>query len=276
MFKGRFLSSFVAPIGSSMLVCGALLLLLTTTRDGVLKTGADATIPATTDSHLLASAETLPSQPPKLDYTASNTEQPQRDPTGEAVPSVPLPGANMVSATLGETDLPWAVGTAVQTSEPVKTAQPTESTSAESKTPSVEQGFEADANAAMPEANTEQPATKQASRPDQRQNTSRPAHWRPMALAPSNKLSSGSAYDARVWASLARHKPRVGQSGSTMVSFVIGTNGALRSVRVSGSSGNPRLDQMALATVRNAAPFPPAPKDKSAAALSYAIRIYFR
>jgi hypothetical protein len=187
MFKSRFLSSHVAPIGSSILVCGALLLLLTTTRDDVPKTGADATIPAITDSHLLASAETLPSQPPKPDYTASNTEQPQRDPSGEAVPSVPSPEVNTVSATLGETDLPWAVGTAVQSSEPVKAAQPIESASAESTTPGVEQGFEAEANAKMPKANTEQPAPKQASRPDQRQNTSRPAHWRPMALAPSNR-----------------------------------------------------------------------------------------
>jgi periplasmic protein TonB len=273
MFRSRFLSSFVAPTGGSMLVCGALLLLLTTTRDDVPKTGAVAMIPSIASSHLLAPAETLPSQPTKSDYTASTTEQPQSvgDTGGAAIPSGPSPEAIGVSGTLGETDRPWSVGTAVASLEPVKVVEPIDSPSGESKTASVEQAF-------LPQDGTSkaQAAPIQASRAGLRQNTSRPAHWKPMALAPSNKLSSGSAYDARVWASLARHKPRVGQSGSTMVCFVIGANGVLRSVRVSGSSGNARLDQMALETVRKAAPFPPAPKDKSAAALSYAIRISFR
>jgi protein TonB len=51
--------------------------------------------------------------------------------------------------------------------------------------------------------------------------------------------------------------------------------GTLRFVRVTQSSGNARLDQLALATVRAAAPFPPPPvlKDRTAA---YTIRINFR
>jgi protein TonB len=43
------------------------------------------------------------------------------------------------------------------------------------------------------------------------------------------------------------------------VTFAVGPAGALRFVRVSQSSGNAWLDQLALATVRNAAPFPPPP-----------------
>ena len=76
----------------------------------------------------------------------------------------------------------------------------------------------------------------------------------------------------KVWAALARHKPRAGQRGSTTVAFSIGENGALRGVRVGRSSGNSRIDQLALATVRNAAPFPPPP----AGAASYSIRIDFQ
>jgi protein TonB len=103
-----------------------------------------------------------------------------------------------------------------------------------------------------------------------------------MALAPADKPSialskaptarpSGSAYASKVWSALARHKPKAGQRGSTTVVFAIGDNGALRGLRVGRSSGNTRLDQLALATVRNAAPFPPPPSG----AASYTIRIDF-
>ena len=76
----------------------------------------------------------------------------------------------------------------------------------------------------------------------------------------------------KVWSALARHKPTAGQRGSTTVVFAIGDNGALRAVRVGRSSGNARLDQLALATVRNAAPYPPPPSG----AASYTIRIDFQ
>ncbi len=109
------------------------------------------------------------------------------------------------------------------------------------------------------------------------------APWKPMALAPADKPSialskaptarpSGSAYASKVWSALARHKPKAGQRGSTTVVFAIGENGALRGLRVGRSSGNTRLDQLALATVRNAAPYPPPPSG----AASYTIRIDFQ
>jgi protein TonB len=56
------------------------------------------------------------------------------------------------------------------------------------------------------------------------------------------------------------------------VVFTIGGSGALRTVRVGRSSGTTRLDQLALATVRNAAPFAPPP----AGMASYTIRIDFQ
>ncbi len=104
--------------------------------------------------------------------------------------------------------------------------------------------------------------------------------WQPMALAPADKAAlkmptarpSGPAYASKVWAALARHKPRVGMRGSATVVFSISGNGWLRGVQVGRSSGNARIDQLALQTVRSAAPFPPPPSGVA----SYTIRIDFQ
>jgi periplasmic protein TonB len=138
-----------------------------------------------------------------------------------------------------------------------------------------------------PRATKEKPAPKLAAKPDQREEQTSQAtpRWKPMGLAPADKPSisltqgqpkrpDAAGYRGKVWSALARHKPNAGMRGSATVTFAIGAGGALRFVRVSQSSGNARLDQLALATVRNAAPFPPpsALKDGTAA---YTIRIDF-
>ena len=99
-----------------------------------------------------------------------------------------------------------------------------------------------------------------------------------MALAPADKpvakepqRLTGPAYSSKVWSALARHKPRAGQNGSATVVFSIGMGGGLNSLSVGKSSGNARIDQLALATVRGAAPFPPPPS----APASFSIRIDF-
>jgi protein TonB len=91
----------------------------------------------------------------------------------------------------------------------------------------------------------------------------------PMASVQS---PSASRYGERVWAALARHKPKAVQRGSTTVTFKIGASGALGYVRVDQSSGNARLDQLALQTVQDSAPFPLPPNGAS----SYMIRIHFQ
>jgi periplasmic protein TonB len=108
------------------------------------------------------------------------------------------------------------------------------------------------------------------------------ARWKPMALAPADQpvapsrpataRPSSGAYASQVWSRLARHKPRAGQRGSASVSFAIGEMGALRGAQIARSSGNARIDQLALQTVRGAAPFPAPP----AGAVSYTIRIHFQ
>jgi protein TonB len=101
-----------------------------------------------------------------------------------------------------------------------------------------------------------------------------------MGLAPADKpvpaqvptaRPSGAAYASSVWSALARHKPRAGKNGSATVVFAIGGNGALRGLKIGRSSGNARIDQLALATVRSAAPFAPPPSGSA----SYTIRIDF-
>jgi len=92
------------------------------------------------------------------------------------------------------------------------------------------------------------------------------------AASRPSKEPNVKAYGAGVYAALARHKPTAVERGSTTVMFAIGSSGALAHVRVGQSSGNTRVDQMALQMVRDAAPFPPPPNGAS----SYAIRIDFQ
>lgn len=103
---------------------------------------------------------------------------------------------------------------------------------------------------------------------------------KPMTLAPADKAApsrpaaarpGGGAYASQVWGKLARAKPRAEQRGSASVAFSIGGNGTLGAVRIARSSGNARIDQLAIQTVRNAAPFPPPPSGGA----SYTIRIDF-
>jgi periplasmic protein TonB len=74
-----------------------------------------------------------------------------------------------------------------------------------------------------------------------------------------------------VWAALARHKPKAVQRGSTTVMFEIDAREALGYSRVDQSSGNARLDKMALQTVHDSVPFPPPPEKAS-----FTIRIDFQ
>jgi protein TonB len=87
-------------------------------------------------------------------------------------------------------------------------------------------------------------------------------------------ISFARGYSAKIYSAIARHKRRMaGLTGSATVAFSIGPGGGLQSARVTRSSGKPQLDQLALSTVRSAAPFPAPPPGAKA---SYSIQIYFR
>jgi periplasmic protein TonB len=117
----------------------------------------------------------------------------------------------------------------------------------------------------------------------QKKSSASPPRWKAMSLgsateAPQTKAKTGRMsskdYNMRVWSSIARHKPKVGRKGSTTVTFGVGSNGMLRGARVSRSSGDARLDSLAIATVRKAAPFPKPPAGLGPQ--SFTVSIYFR
>lgn len=114
-------------------------------------------------------------------------------------------------------------------------------------------------------------------RPAKPKDAPQTKHQAPMSLGPAettaNRSPSASGYKMKVWSALARHKPRAGQRGSAIVRFGINAGGRLSFVQVSRSSGNSRLDQLALRTVRSAAPFPTPPE--SLRGRPYTIRIDF-
>jgi protein TonB len=138
---------------------------------------------------------------------------------------------------------------------------------------------------APPVESTEKPSAKAVASAAEKQQHRPPIpqakpRWKPMSLAanqtpaqPSSKAKrlSAQSYNSKIWSAIARHKPRAGRRGSASVTFGIAANGRLGFVRVSRSSGDARLDKLAIATVRKAAPFPPPPVRLP----SYTIRIYF-
>jgi TonB family protein len=107
----------------------------------------------------------------------------------------------------------------------------------------------------------------------------RPPHsqLKPAALGPGKQKSaphgtSERNYGSRVWTALAQNKPAADRRGSSTVDFAIEASGQLGRVRISESSGSEGLDQLALKTIRNSAPFPPPPNGEA----SYTIRIDFQ
>jgi protein TonB len=70
------------------------------------------------------------------------------------------------------------------------------------------------------------------------------------------------SYMASLQARIARHKiPVFGIHGVALVVFALDANGAIKFARLDKSSGNERLDQAALTSIRRAAPFLPPPAE---------------
>ncbi|MGD9867219.1 MAG: cell envelope integrity protein TolA [Hyphomicrobiales bacterium] len=86
-----------------------------------------------------------------------------------------------------------------------------------------------------------------------------------------------STYSSRVLAHLNRFKryPGGGARGTVSMIFVVGSNGAVQSVRISGRSGSPRLDEAALAMVRRASPFPSIPSDIGRTTMAFSVPVHF-
>lgn len=203
------------------------------------------------------------------DSTSQGTQTAVADPTSQSTRTAVMDSTSQGAQT-AEVDTPPSTQTAQ--------AEP-----ASSSVPLPARKPELVANLKTAKAAAKQVASATEAEAQEAATESKP-RWTPMALAPADKDAVGKpkvapkrvdagSYTAKIWSALARHKPRAGKAGSAAVTFSIGPAGGIRSVKISGSSGDSQLDQMALQTVRNAAPFPPPPDPASA---SYTIRIYFR
>jgi periplasmic protein TonB len=91
--------------------------------------------------------------------------------------------------------------------------------------------------------------------------------------------SQGALQDYRgiVNAWMARNKPAHGGGrGDVVILVVLSPSGALISARVFASSGNPSLDQIALAAARRSSPFPKPPAGSTAGQLRFTFPYRFR
>lgn len=99
------------------------------------------------------------------------------------------------------------------------------------------------------------------------------------------KSGSGNAavsnYPGKVTAKLRRAARGISRSvrrqakNDVQVGFTISAGGGVSGVRITRSSGSPELDQMALAVVRRAAPFPPIPEGAGRSSWPFAMPLGF-
>jgi len=265
MSEKRFLLFFGAPAISATLICATLMfLLLGSSKDSpkneveppelTAANSAQLSIHAKSVSTIrggtnLKTPTTFPSSEPKEpDYVASVLEQCLEEPANEeSTSTLSLPGTAPV--------------------DPVSSKDTSSLRAAASET-----------KVAAPPKREETAASESHDKPS----------WKAMALASNEKEPSPSllkattprenvgTYGAKVRAFLARQPRAVGPPGSATVTFAISASGTLRYARIEHSSDNAALDEMALATVQNAAPFPPPPPTLNEEALSYSIQIGFR
>jgi len=160
---------------------------------------------------------------------------------------------------------------AIQTSETLEDAKPSQ---IESKDVSEEENKREDA-----ERKEKQVTAQAASRASMAGSTTSRASMAQAQVSGRVSASRGSVlnYAARIRAVLARNKPSGdGLTGTTRISFGLTTSGDLRYAEIASSSGKGKLDQAALAAVRQAAPFGSPPADATADQLQFTIPFYFR
>ena len=207
----------------------------------------------TTSSTALKSATSASTAPPEPSSTTAALEQDGTSPPSESPKRVEQPSSAPETSQPSESPKPVEQpGSAPETSQPSESPKPVEHKAQKatqpvrqlSPTPLVEQ---------VPP--THRPKTVHK---DHAKHVARelPTKRKPQTSKAASQYSSMSAYDKKVWTALAMHRRKPPRRASTQVTFGIGASGGLTYVRVSRSSGNSQVDQMAIATVRKSAPFP--------------------
>ncbi|MHB0770520.1 TonB family protein [Bradyrhizobium sp. 5.13L] len=134
----------------------------------------------------------------------------------------------------------------------------------------------------------ERPKTAK-SRPDTRAARNAPATAAPQAadarrasvnaapMAGTSSSVSPANWRSMVMALLNRHKrlPPGGSRGTATVAFTIDRSGHVGSARLVGSSGDPILDQEAVALARRASPLPPPPADFAGGSILLSVPVRF-
>src|SRR6476661_2809326 len=188
----------------------------------------------TTSSTALKSATSASTAPPEPSSTTAALEQDGTSPPSESPKRVEQPSS------------------APETSQPSESPKPVEQKARKATRP-VGQLSPTPLVAQVPP--THRPKTVHK---DHAKHVARelPTKRKPQTSKAASQYSSMSAYDKKVWTALAMHRRKPPRRASTQVTFGIGASGGLTYVRVSRSSGNSQVDQMAIATVRKSAPFP--------------------
>ena len=103
-----------------------------------------------------------------------------------------------------------------------------------------------------------------------------------VAPAPARAAASASQgdmlrYSGKIRSKLAAHRPvGIGQKGRVIVTFTVGSTGAVEAIDVSLSSGSQRLDRIVLASIRSASPFPQPPERADTGQRTFSIPFDFR
>ena len=207
----------------------------------------------TTSSTALKSATSASTAPPEPSSTTAALEQDGTSPPSESPKRVEQPSSAPETSQPSESPKPVEQPiSAPETSQPSESPKPVEHKARKATQP-VGQLSPTPLVAQVPP--THRPKTVHK---DHAKHVARelPTKRKPQTSKAASQYSSMSAYDKKVWTALAMHRRKPPRRGSTQVTFGIGASGELTYVRVSRSSENSQVDQMAIATVRKSAPFP--------------------
>lgn len=95
-------------------------------------------------------------------------------------------------------------------------------------------------------------------------------------LSPARERNLLAEWGASIRARIARNVPRGAGKGTATVRVMVGADGRLQGVVLASSSGNDRIDQLALLAVERAGKFPPAPKGLAAKTQSFKLAVESR
>lgn len=239
-----------------------------------------------TESVQMASAAAAASQTGSVQAAESKPQEQaelENDPLSDEPPPKPIDVADVTPAALTPTDDPLPVirgGDAEQSVSEIRAEQIAE-VEVKEMPDAIETKDDSPAKAEKKKEVEKEKKTPQKESHAQvaGSSTSRSSTASQSTVSGRVSASQGNAlsYGARVRAQLAHNKPKsIGIRGTVRVSFGIASDGGIRYVKISESSGSAALDDAALTVVRKSAPFGEPPADLTPSQLVYVIPFYFR